>query len=51
MKSCENCLSYDGTYCIRNWNNAERDYCIPVRDLRKESDCCADWEGDEDDTE
>ena len=50
MKCCENCLRYDGTYCIKNWNNAERDYLIPLRDVKTESEYCEDWEA-YDDTE
>lgn len=51
MKCCDNCLHFDGTYCITNWNNADVDYLVPMRDVRTESECCEDWEGYDDDTE
>ena len=44
---CGSCIYFDGEYCMKEWNNLDRDYCIPEMDIRKESDCCYSWEGEE----
>ena len=41
---CGTCFYYDGTYCMKDWNNLDRDYCIPDRDEKEESDYCDDYE-------
>ena len=41
---CGNCSYYDGTYCMKEWNNMDRDYCVPDRDEKDEDDYCKDWE-------
>lgn len=45
VRTCENCICFDGDYCIKNWNNADRDYLIPWRDERDPEETCEDWEG------
>lgn len=42
---CGSCRYYDGDYCTAQWNNADRDYCVPERDSRNPDDFCDDWEG------
>jgi hypothetical protein len=44
---CGNCIHFDGDYCTKDWNNMDRDYCVPWRDSKNETDCCDDWELDE----
>lgn len=46
-KCCGNCLEYDGDHCIKDWNNADKDYYIPDRDDKDPDDCCDDWEYDD----
>ena len=46
-RRCENCLYFDGTYCIREWNNADEDYLISERDEREPDDYCDDYEWNE----
>ena len=44
---CGSCIHFEGDYCTKEWNNLDRDYCIPDRDSRNEDDFCDDWEEDE----
>ncbi|MBO5968273.1 MAG: hypothetical protein J6S14_07220 [Clostridia bacterium] len=41
---CYTCCHYNGTYCCREWNNLDPDYCIPERDERKPDDYCDNYE-------
>lgn len=41
---CGNCSHFNGTYCTKEWNNMDSDYCIPDRDEHDEDDYCDDWE-------
>ena len=45
MRCCDNCLHFNGDYCMREWNNAEEEYRIIDRDAREPEDYCDDWEG------
>ena len=48
---CFYCNHYTGDYCMKDWNNAEEEYCDPYRDSRDEYDLCEDyeWNGEYDD--
>lgn len=41
---CGNCRYFDGEYCTKEWNNLDRDYCVPERDSTYEDEWCNDWE-------
>ena len=43
---CGSCMHYNGTYCTKEWNNMDSDYCIPHRDEKDPEDNCDDWEGE-----
>lgn len=43
---CNTCRHYDGQYCTRDWNNMDRDYCVPHRDERDPGDVCDEYEED-----
>lgn len=41
---CWNCTGYTGDCCMKNWNNAEPDYCPD--DDKKPDDLCPLWNED-----
>ena len=40
----ENCLLYNGTYCMKEWNNLDERYKVPERDKKDPADTCDDCE-------
>ena len=45
---CGTCVEFDGDYCMKFWNNMDRDYCVPCRDRKDPGDWCEDYEEMED---
>ena len=45
---CGNCKEYDGSRCMKEWNNLDESYYFPDRDDKEPEDVCDDWEFDED---
>lgn len=41
---CQYCTGFDGEYCMKEWNNADKDNCVPERDEREADDLCDDYE-------
>lgn len=45
---CWNCKEYDGSHCMKNWDNLDPSYYVPDRDDKEPDDCCDDYENDPD---
>lgn len=44
---CRYCTHYDGDVCTKDWNNMDESYYIQDRDDKDETDCCSDYEWNE----
>ena len=44
---CRYCTHYDGDVCTKLWNNMDESYYCPDTDDKEETDCCADYEWNE----
>lgn len=41
---CEYCNEYDGSHCMKRWNNLDKSYYNPDLDDKEPEDCCEDYE-------
>ena len=44
---CGNCKEYNGTFCMKEWNNLDECYKVEWRDSKEPDEWCEDWEFDE----
>lgn len=44
---CGNCKEYNGTFCMKEWNNLDECYKVAWRDAKEPDEWCEDWEFDE----
>lgn len=46
--TCKICEMYNGSCCMKEWNNLDESYFIPERDNKDPDDCCDDfkWDGE-----